>query len=126
MSKTNSHHELPPAKPYLLTFAALIGITLFNVVVSHFTSGLFGFTLTMALATVNAVLVLVVFMGLYWDNKYHAVAIITTFLFLSLFFLFTMLDVGTRGALDPKEGPAFDIKSPVHLEKPMPGEEIKD
>ncbi len=116
MSKLHSSHELPPLKPYIITFGALIAITLFNVTISQFTSGSLGLILTMVLASVNAILVLAVFMGLWWDNRFHTVAIVTTFLFLSLFFIFTMLDVATRDDLDPREGPAFDIKSPVQKE----------
>ena len=60
-------------------------------------------SVAMTIAVIKATLVALFFMQLKYDNKLNAVVAATCIAGLGLFLGFTMLDLGTRGAINPEE-----------------------
>jgi hypothetical protein len=60
-------------------------------------------------ATTKAILVGLIFMHLLHDKKINAAIFVAAFLFLSLLFLFTLLDEGSRQTLNVSRPPAGGI-----------------
>ena len=67
----------------------------------------------MGIATMKATVVAMIFMHLYWDQKFFAIIFTSSLLFLAIFLAFTMFDTNERGIADPveKDRPA-DYKTP--------------
>jgi len=85
------HHILPL---WLLigTWVALMGLTIFTVTASTFELGAFDLPVAMAIATVKATLVMLIFMHLLWDKGFHSMLILSSFLFVFLFISFIWID----------------------------------
>ncbi|MBL6756879.1 MAG: cytochrome C oxidase subunit IV family protein [Planctomycetes bacterium] len=87
------HHVLPL---WLLigTWAALMGLTIFTVTASTFHLGAFDLPVAMAIATIKATLVMLIFMHLGFDKSFHSLLIYGSFLFVFLFISFVWIDRG--------------------------------
>lgn len=102
-----ARHEHDPAKDiktYLATIGALLLLTIITVGASyiHFESGAVNIVIALTIATMKASLVALFFMHLAHDRPINAVVLIAGFVFLGLLLLFTMTDIGTREAIQPK------------------------
>ncbi len=88
-----SHHVLPL---WLLlgTWAALMALTLLTVGSSQFDLGAFDLPIAMGIATVKAMLVLMIFMHLGFDKGFHSLLIFGSLLFVFLFVSFVLIDRG--------------------------------
>lgn len=91
-----------PVGLYWGVFGALLGLTALTVWVSEFDFGTMSTTVALLVASTKASLVLAIFMHLWFDNKVFTLLLSSTFLFLSLFILFCVLDEGSRGLVDPE------------------------
>ena len=89
-----------PGMLFFKVLVALLILTVLTVVVAQFHFGSLNMLVAMAIAAVKASLVMTFFMHLRWDTAVNNIAIISSFLFLSLLFLFTLADLGTRGDTD--------------------------
>ena len=87
------HHVLP-LWVLLGTWAALMGLTVFTVTASTFELGAFDLPVAMGIATVKAMLVLIIFMHLGFDKSFHSLLIFGSLLFVFLFISFAMIDRG--------------------------------
>jgi cytochrome c oxidase subunit IV len=127
------HHEHGNAPlQYLLTLLALLTLTAITVGVSYLDFGSGNIIVAVLVATVKAILVGLIFMHLLHDKKINAVIFVAAFLFLSLLFLFSFLDQGSRylpPVSKPPAGgfPAKDMQrataiegNPVGTESPKP------
>lgn len=97
------HHVLPL---WLLvgTWAALMALTILTVGSSQFDLGYFDLPVAMGIATVKALLVLLIFMHLGFDKSFHSLLIFGSLLFVFLFISFTVLDRGQyQGDINEKE-----------------------
>lgn len=89
-----------PVSLYWGVFGALLCLTALTVWVAEFDFGTMSTTVALLVATTKATLVLSIFMHLWFDNKVFTLVLSSTFLFLSLFILFCVLDEGSRGLVD--------------------------
>lgn len=93
-----------PLRTYLKVWGALLVLTAVTVGVSYFDFGSFNLVVALAVATVKATLVALVFMHLLYDGKFNAIVMSFSVLFLALFVGLTFLDTNTRGMGDAIEG----------------------
>ncbi|MCY2993018.1 MAG: cytochrome C oxidase subunit IV family protein [Planctomycetota bacterium] len=84
-------HVVPPAT-LLLTFAALIVLTIVTVLTSTFGLGNWEIWVSLGIATVKGTLVAMVFMHLRYDNPFHALLAVFCLCFVMLFLGLTILD----------------------------------
>lgn len=102
-SHANAHgeghheHHVVDAKVFLGVLMALLFLTFVTVAVAQFDFGPFNMLVAMAIASVKASLVLAIFMHLRWDTAVNNIFFLSSFLFLSLLLVFTIMDGSTRG-----------------------------
>lgn len=87
---------------YWGVFFALVLLTIATVMLAQHDFGKLNIVVTLIIASTKSLLVLSVFMHLAFDNKYLAVIIGTSLIFLALFILFPMLDMESRADIDPQ------------------------
>ena len=93
MSHEHKHHIT--SLPVLFgTFFALVGLTILTVFLATrgFDFGRFDVGVAMAIATVKALLVALIFMQLIHDKAFNGIIMISSLLFVGLFLGITMLD----------------------------------
>lgn len=103
----HGHHDGPHVTPlpiYFAVFGALLVLTVVTVWIAQFDFGAANTAIAMLVATVKATLVAAIFMHLLYDDRMNVLAFVFGLLFVSLFFIFTMLDVFTRKHIDPMRG----------------------
>jgi cytochrome c oxidase subunit 4 len=107
------HPHVLPISVYLKTFGALVVLTIITVAASRVDLGPLNLPLALAIATTKATIVALMFMHLFWDQKFFSIIIASSVIFLVIFVAFTMFDTEARGIADPfeKERPA-DPKNP--------------
>ncbi|MGK0358218.1 MAG: cytochrome c oxidase subunit 4 [Bradymonadia bacterium] len=97
-------HDGPHVTPlpiYFAVFGTLLVLTVVTVWIAQFDFGAANTLIAMLVATVKATLVAAIFMHLLYEERLNALAFVFGLLFVSLFFIFTMLDVFTRKHVDP-------------------------
>ncbi len=97
MTEHSSHHEQSfghPASIKLLcgVFTVLVCLTILTVVANDWPLGKFDVWVALGIACVKATLVALFFMHMYWDKGFNLVAFFSSFVFVTLFIGFTMLD----------------------------------
>jgi cytochrome c oxidase subunit 4 len=85
---------------FLKVLVGLLSLTLVTVAVSRVDFGGANLFVAMAIAAVKAGLVMTFFMHLKWDTPINQIAFISSFMFLSLLFIFTLADYATRDATE--------------------------
>lgn len=105
------------SKPYLLTFIALIILTIITVAMSYVDLGAFNMTGIIIVASTKMLFVSLVFMGLRYEKGINMILFIGSFAAIIIFFLLTFSDIGYRGTISTEESQIIDIKSPVKLKK---------
>ncbi len=110
-SQSHHHgHGEGEVHPHIAPWTILLGILLILFIMTGLTVytaleinlGVMGNTLlALAIAGFKAALVVGFFMHLHWDNKFNAVALLFCLLAIFTFMLFTVLDIGSRGMVDP-------------------------
>ena len=104
-----SHHVVPD-RVFLAVFGGLLVLTVITVGISRFDFGGMNLLIAMLVAAVKAALVMTFFMHLKYDTATNNIVFLSSFLFLSLLFLFTLADVATRGDADPE----LEMRAPVN------------
>ncbi len=103
---THSHATDPKkeARTYILTLATLLFLTVVTVGASYiqFGSGSANIVIALTIATIKATFVALFFMHLLHDKPVNAVIAVAGFLFLGIFLLFVMLDLGARRDANPQ------------------------
>jgi len=110
MTPTSGH--ITPLKTYLAVASALFVLTIITVAVSYIDLGAFNLVVALGIASTKAILVALIFMHLWWDNKLYLMIFAMAILFLSVFIILTMFDVMTRGdllTLSPLTEMVFDL-----------------
>lgn len=85
---------------YWGVFCLLVLLTAATVYLARFDFGKLNLVVTLMIAGTKALLVLGIFMHLAFDNKFFGVIAATSLVFLTLFILFPLYDMETRGDLD--------------------------
>jgi cytochrome c oxidase subunit 4 len=81
-----------------------VTLTVLTVFLAEFDFGSLSVLVTLLIAGTKASLVFGVFMHLWFDNKFYALVVSTSFVFLSLFILFPIMDMGSRDLVNPERG----------------------
>lgn len=84
-------HPLP-VWALLAVFVALTVLTVITVVQANFDLGNMDVALTMAIATIKAILVMLFFMHLAFDKPLHLIVFLSAFVFVGLFVVATLTD----------------------------------
>lgn len=115
----HEHHEphILPISVYLAVWAALVVLTAVTVAVSRFDFGSANTLIALLVATIKGSLVALFFMHLYYDNKLNLIILVSSLLFVSIFFTPTLIDLATRGTLDPLKGQHY---YKMYTAKPVP------
>lgn len=85
---------------YWVVFFALVFLTGATVLLANYDFGKLNLIVTLLIAGTKASLVMGIFMHLAFDNKFFGVVASASLVFLALFILFPMVDLGTRDDLD--------------------------
>ncbi len=89
-------NHIVPFKIYFNVILALLGLTAATVLVSLVDFGIFNLIISMGIATFKAVLVLMYFMHLKYDDKSYLVIFLVGVFFIMVIFLFSSFDILTR------------------------------
>jgi cytochrome c oxidase subunit IV len=96
---THTEHAINPkaeAAKYLATLVVLLILTAITVGASYINFGSGNIVIALAIATVKAIIVALIFMHLLHDKPVNAVIAVAGFVFLGIFLLFDFLDVDSR------------------------------
>tara|TARA_Y100000590_G_scaffold302298_1_gene340793 strand:- start:124 stop:567 length:444 start_codon:yes stop_codon:yes gene_type:complete len=104
MTNNNHKHHIIPLKVYFMVFGALMFFTVLTVLATKIDLGSFNIVLAMLIATIKAVLVLLFFMHLYYDNKTNLLFFVGSIIFLTIFITFTLIDINYRKEIYDIEG----------------------
>ncbi len=94
--------HITPISTYLGIGLALLFLTFVTVWVAKFDLGPFNLFVAMVIATFKASLVALIFMHLYYDNKFYATIFVVSLGFLALFIVFILFDTMRRGDIYPE------------------------
>jgi caa(3)-type oxidase subunit IV len=103
------HHHVSSASMFGSVLIALLILTIITVGVSRIDFGAANMLIAMFIASIKASLVIAFFMHVKWDTAINKIVFLSSFLFLSLLFIFTLADQATR-RLDHE---AHATKTPV-------------
>lgn len=106
-----------PLKMYLGTWIGLMVFTVITVAASYVDFGDVNLWIALLIATVKASLVALLFMHLRWDERFNAIILVSSLIFLAIFIGFTMSDTENRGRAESieNERPA-NVKDPFNLQ----------
>jgi len=105
------HHHVSSAAMFRNVLITLLILTIITVAVSRFDFGGANMLIAMAIASVKASLVIAFFMHLKWDTAINKIVFLSSFLFLSLLFLFTLADQATRRLDHPMHTTRTQVQS---------------
>ena len=95
-AKQTAHDHIIPVKLYLGVGATLIALTGVTVAISFVPLGPFNLVVALSIATFKAILVVLIFMHLLYDNKFYMLIFVSALLFLGFFIVLTMFDTMKR------------------------------
>lgn len=119
--KSHAHSDGGP-KLYAATLGALLVLTAITVFAAGFNFGNGNVVIALAIATVKASLVALIFMHLRHDKPINSVILLSGFLFLGLLLLFCLTDAGTRPVLIPG---TLKVKTTIPAQAPVLTDEVK-
>ncbi len=97
MSEHPDHvYHITPFKTYIMVFLALIVLTVLTVWVAQVDFGAFNALVAFGIATVKALLVVMWFMHLKFDNNMNRAVLGVALFFLFLLYLIVAIDIATR------------------------------
>lgn len=86
-------HHVVPLNTLLYNAAALLVLTVVTVAVTWLRiPEPFNVVVAIGIACIKAALVAMIFMNLYWDNKFNTVVMLSSLVFFLIFVLITLLD----------------------------------
>ncbi len=106
--------HISSAGTLLKVLLSLLVLTIITVAVSRVDFGSANLAIAMLIASIKMGLVLTWFMHLRHDTAVNILFILSSFLFLSLLFLFTLADHSTRGAVSPELVRRAPVTSTAH------------
>lgn len=102
-----AHEHLMPVATYLKIYAALLVLTGVTVGVSLLDLGAPAIYVALAVAVIKGSLVAAYFMHLRYDAGFNRLVFAGSLLFLVIFFVFTMIDLGARGSVMEEQDTLF-------------------
>lgn len=114
----NAHKpHITPLVIYLGVALILLFLTVVTVWVAGFHLGPFNLFVAIAIATVKAGFVGMIFMHLLYDNKFYLMIFLSSILFLAIFISLTMLDTMRRGDIHPEYAKPINAQSYIYDSK---------
>src|SRR5215831_794127 len=98
------HAHISPATFYVFILAILVALTLLTVGVSYIHLGKLNLIVAIVIASIKASLVILFFMHLRYDNKFNALVVVISLLFIGVFFAYTLNDTEHRAEVDLESG----------------------
>ena len=105
----HAHHHAGEAQVYMKTLVLLLILTAITVGAASFNFGSGNVVIALTIASIKATMVALFFMHLRHEKPVNGVVASAAFLFLGIFLMFCLLDVGSRANLQP-----------VNLKPPLP------
>jgi cytochrome c oxidase subunit 4 len=90
------HHHVSSSAMFANVLVVLLILTVVTVGASRIDFGPANMLIAMLIASVKASLVILFFMHVKWDTAINKIVFLSSFLFLSLLFIFTLADQATR------------------------------
>ena len=124
------HHHILSDSAGLYVFIALLIFTVITVAAAHMNFGAFNFAIAMFIASVKALMVVLIFMGLKYDSPDNRVIFFSSLFFLGVFIILTSADIFTRAADWRVKGPLLQEVAAqagaTKYKKPwMPSDDLK-
>lgn len=110
---THEHHSHGGPVHYTVNLVALLILTAITVGASFIDFGPANIAIALAIATVKATLVALIFMHLKWDKPTNAIIAVSGFLFLGIFLTFDLIDLSNRRDATPRNIPVMAAPTPV-------------
>ncbi len=112
------HHHISSSAMFLNVLLTLLVLTGITVGASRIDFGAANMLIAMAIASVKASLVIAFFMHVKWDTAINKIVFLSSFLFLSLLFIFTLADHATRRM----DGEISVTRTPVQFQWTQPAQ----
>lgn len=115
---SHSAHILP-LKLYLFIGGGLLVLTVITVLASqvNFGSSAINLVIAMTIATIKAILVVLFFMHLKYDNRLYAIIFSIALIALTVFIVLTMFDTLNRAVVNEESGKPIHEKARIYQEK---------
>ena len=110
------HHHVSTSALFRNVLITLLILTAITVGASRIDFGSANMLIAMIIASIKASLVIAFFMHIKWDTAINKIVFLSSFLFLSLLFIFTLADLATR-RLDHER---HVMKAPVQFQWVQP------
>jgi cytochrome c oxidase subunit 4 len=104
------HEHISPSSTYLKVLGVLFVLTALTYAVSFASLGAASLYVAMAVAFVKCSVVCAYFMHLKYDERFHVFAFLSTAIFVTIFFLFTIFDLKSRTRLNDEQGTLFRVE----------------
>ncbi len=104
------HEHISPQSTYIKVLLALFVLTGLTYAVSYANLGAASLWVAMFVAFIKAALVSAFFMHLKYDDRFHVFAFLSTVIFVTIFFLFTIFDLQSRTRLNEEQGTLFRVE----------------
>jgi cytochrome c oxidase subunit IV len=101
------HAHISPVGFYVFILATLMLLTIITVGVSYIHLGRLNLVVAVVIASIKAALVVTFFMHLKYDNKFNALILVVSLLFIGVFFAYVMNDTEHRAEIDVDQGNKF-------------------
>lgn len=129
-NKDEHKHHILSERTSLITLLVLLGLTVITVWVSRIDFGAINFVIAAAIACIKALLVVLFFMGLKYDENENRVIFFSSLFFVFVFIALTAADVFDRGLAWRAQGPLLkevaNAGQPSKFKKPwVASEELK-
>jgi cytochrome c oxidase subunit 4 len=99
-----NHHHVSPVWVFTAVFVTLLMLTIITYVVSFMGLGAASLPVAMTVAAIKATLVIGWFMHLKYEDRFYMFVFVTSFLFIGIFFTFTLGDMSTTDDLNEDAG----------------------
>lgn len=98
-------------------FVILVGLTILTVVANDWPLGSLDIWVALTIACIKATLVAMFFMHMYWDKGFNVFAFLSSFVFVTLFIGFTLMDTkhyqDSIRVFPTSSRPDKDVKTPL-------------
>ena len=98
MANKHDHHEhhITPFSTYMKVFGTLIVLTIITVATARIDMGAMNTVIAMFIATIKAMVVVIWFMHMKYEDTLNRVVFGLAFFFVFVFYTFTAIDIFTR------------------------------
>jgi cytochrome c oxidase subunit IV len=118
------HAHISAVGFYVFILVTLMTLTILTVAVSYVHLGRLNLIVAVVIASIKAGLVVTFFMHLKYDNKFNALILVVSLLFIGVFFAYVMNDTEHRAEIDNEQGgrvlQATGVEAPGGMEPHVP------